>query len=236
LIPEKDFCTFLSENFNCKKCDAPIKERTIVTVRVGCAFNVYWNCCNKECNSTGNILAKQCTKYTSGQWKKNRPELAACLGDYDINRQIVLACQQSGGGSRMASTFGSLISISRRSIWNRCFTQVEELIGKREIILGEEIMQENLHEEIALSPMNLSLNKAMLTYLVDGGWDQRASQQCVWPRCVRLRKNQKGMQYSLLFQKVSWTDMVYKREVSASKTTDQTDYLNPNRYGLGVRA
>ncbi len=44
LIREQDLSTFIRENFNCKECAQPIKEQNIVTVRVGCACNVYWNC------------------------------------------------------------------------------------------------------------------------------------------------------------------------------------------------
>ncbi len=75
----------------------------------------------------------------------------------------------------MASTFGGLLSISKRSIWMRCFTIVEELLGKFQILLGKEIIAENLNNEIALSPKNDELKKAKLTLMMDGGWDQRAS-------------------------------------------------------------
>jgi hypothetical protein len=175
LIPEEDLSRFITENFVCKGCEYPIQERSIVTVRVGCACNVYWTCDRKDCDATASILAKQSSNEASGQFKKNRPELATYLGDYDINRQVVLACQQSGGGSRMASTFGSIMSISRPSIWNRCFTTVEELIGKREILLGETIIEQNLQDEIAVSEWDTILNKAKVTVCLDAGWDQRAS-------------------------------------------------------------
>jgi hypothetical protein len=175
LIPEEDLSRFITENFVCKGCESPINERSIVTVRVGCACNLYWNCDGKNCDATASILAKQSTNAASGQFKKKRPELATYLGDYDINRQVVLACQQSGGGSRMASTFGALMSISRPSIWNRCFTTVEELIGKRQILLGETIIEQNLQDEIAVSEWDTVLKKAKVTMGVDAGWDQRAS-------------------------------------------------------------
>ncbi len=175
LIPEEDLSRFITDNFVCKDCASPVNERSIITIRVGCACNLYWSCDRKNCDASASILAKQSTNEASGQFKKKRPELAACLGDYDINRQVVLACQQSGGGSRMASTFGSLMSISRPSIWNRCFTTVEELIGKREILLGETIIKQNLQNEIAVSEWDTILNKAKVTVCLDAGWDQRAS-------------------------------------------------------------
>ena len=39
----------------------------------------------------------------------------------------------------------------------------------------KKIISSNLQEEIALSPMDLELNKAKVTLMMDGGWDQRAS-------------------------------------------------------------
>jgi hypothetical protein len=49
------------------------------------------------------------------------------------------------------------------------------LIGKYQIALGKRIIAQNLRDEIALSPMNDDLQKAKLTLLMDGGWDQRVS-------------------------------------------------------------
>jgi hypothetical protein len=99
----------------------------------------------------------------------------AALGDYAINRQVLLACQQSGDSARMACTFGGLLSISKQSIWMMCFTIVEELVGNFHIVLGKNIIAENLENEIALSPMNHDLKKAKLRLMMDGGWDHRAS-------------------------------------------------------------
>ena len=69
----------------------------------------------------------------------------------------------------MATTFGGLLSVSRRSIWMECFSKVEQLIGKFQIALGKKIVAKNLRDEIALSPMNDDLQKAKLTLLMDGG-------------------------------------------------------------------
>jgi hypothetical protein len=52
---------------------------------------------------------------------------------------------------------------------------VEELIGKVQIRLGEKIFKQNLQEEISLSLMNTKLNRAKVTLMMDGGWDQRTS-------------------------------------------------------------
>ncbi len=75
----------------------------------------------------------------------------------------------------MASTFGGLMSLSRRNIWLQNFTRVEQMIGKDEIGLGKDIINENLQAEIDASPINRERSKAMLSLMMDGGWYQRAS-------------------------------------------------------------
>jgi hypothetical protein len=51
------------------------------------------------------------------------------------------------------------------------------MIGKAQIRLGKRIIRSNLQKEIALSPMDLELNKAKVTLMMDGGWDQPASRK-----------------------------------------------------------
>jgi hypothetical protein len=174
LLPREQFLSFLSKNFVCKLCSSPIIRENVDVVNIGCACNVYWRCSSHSCGKAS-MLSKPATTDLSGSFRSKYTDLYTELGDYDINRQIVLACQQSGGGARMASTFGCLMSLSNRSIWNRSFTKVEELIGKAQIVLGEQIMRENLQMEINASPMDETLNRKKITLAMDGGWDQRAS-------------------------------------------------------------
>jgi hypothetical protein len=175
LIPQLSFLKFISDNFNCKHCNGKFRQRTILVDKIGLASNVFWKCPNKSCLGAATILAPTCQKEATGKFRRRHPTTPRALGDYAINRQVVLACQQSGGGARMASTFGGVLSISKRSIWIKCFTQVEEMIAKSQIVLGRRIIAENLSKEIALSPMNEELQQAKLTLMMDGGWDQRAS-------------------------------------------------------------
>jgi hypothetical protein len=176
LIPQLSFQKFISANFCCKHCHEEFRgDRSILVDKIGFASNVFWACPNKDCASSASILAPTCQIEASGKFWRKHPTTPAALSDYAINRQVVLACQQSGGGARMASTFGGLLSISKRSIWMVCSTIVEELLGKFQIWLGKNIIAENLKNEIALSPMNDELKKAKLTLMMDGGWDQRAS-------------------------------------------------------------
>jgi hypothetical protein len=175
VIPKEEFVQFIADNFICKHCSSCLKEDDVVSVRIGCASNVFWNCSSSSCTASGTILAKQVTNEHTNRFLPNYKELSPNLGDYDINRQVVLACQMSGGAARMASTISGCLNISLRSIWINNFSKVEQLIGKSQISLGKIILAENMVDEIAASPVDPVLNKAMLTMMMDGGWDQRAS-------------------------------------------------------------
>jgi hypothetical protein len=159
LLPGNSFKQFLVDNFVCRFCHLDIKEKNIDVINIGCACNVFWKCSSTECGKEGKILSKPATSELSGNYRvRNHTELYSDLGDYDINRQVILACQQSGGGSRMAKTFCSLMSVSKRAIWNDGFSKVEQLIGKAQICLGKQILHKNLQQEIQESPMDLTLN------------------------------------------------------------------------------
>jgi hypothetical protein len=170
LIPQLSFQKFVSENFCCKHYYGHFRDRSIPVDKIGFASNVFWECPNKDYPSSASILAPTCQIEASGKFRRRKhPTTPGSLRDYAINRQVLLACQQSGGGARMASTFGGLLYISKCSIWMKFFTKVEELIGKFQIWLGKNIIAENLKNGIALSPMNDELKKAKLTLMMDGG-------------------------------------------------------------------
>jgi hypothetical protein len=165
LIPQLSFQKFISENFCCKHCHAQFRDRSILVDKIGFALNVFWVCPNKDCPSSASILALACQIEALGKYQRRHHMTPAALSDYAINRQVVLACQQSGSCARMGSTFGRLLSISKQWIWMMCFTIVEEPSGKFQIWLGKNIIAENLKNEIALSPMNNDLKKAKLMLL-----------------------------------------------------------------------
>jgi hypothetical protein len=91
----------------------------------------------------------------------------------------VLPCQQSGSGAQMASTFKGLMSLLNCSIWNNNFKDVEQMIGKAQICLDQ-----NLQNQIAVSPMDLTLNRAkvMLGEQGKGDVDDRWRMR---PTCVK---------------------------------------------------
>ena len=85
---------------------------------------------------------------------------------------VILAYQQSGGGSQMATTFSGVLLLSNHCIWLNSVTQVEELLRKVQIALGEKIIHDNIQYKIRASPMDPDLLRAMLILCMDGVWDQ----------------------------------------------------------------
>jgi hypothetical protein len=173
LVPVKYFDSFIRNNFSCKQCSAPITEANLVSVRVGCACNVFWQYSNQDCESHAERLAKKGTTEVS----EGLPQTSSCY--WRLRHQPAShSCVPTDGwwfANGIHVLWSGVMSILRRSGWNRCFTTVEEQIGKAIILLGEIIIKKNLENEIAESPRDSVLKKAKLTLMTDGGGDQRAS-------------------------------------------------------------
>jgi hypothetical protein len=128
LISEKELNLFIRENFLCKLCHFRIKEVNLTSIKVGCASCFFWECSNPACDPADNIIPKKSTQNVSETYQRWHPDVPACLCDYEISRQVVLACQMLGAGARMASTFGGLMSLSCRSIgWTTLRTSSRRL-------------------------------------------------------------------------------------------------------------
>jgi hypothetical protein len=95
LIPQPKLLHFIYNNFVCKECGGKISDRNIVVERIGCASNVFFTCGGSSCAANDKILANQSKKEASGLYRRKHRELPRHLGDYNINRQVVLACQMS---------------------------------------------------------------------------------------------------------------------------------------------
>jgi hypothetical protein len=104
LISEKELNLFIRENFLCKLCHFRIKEVNLTSIKVGCASSIFWECSNPAYDASDNSIPKKATQNVSETYHRWHPDVPACLGDYEINRQVVLTCQMLGGGARMAST------------------------------------------------------------------------------------------------------------------------------------
>ena len=51
---------------------------------------------------------------------------------------------------------------------------VEQMIGRAQILLGKTNIKANLQNEIAVCPIDPVLNKVKITLMMDGGWEQCA--------------------------------------------------------------
>jgi hypothetical protein len=126
VIKQSSFLLFISNNFACKHCHESFRDRSILVDKIGFASNVSWHCSNEACPGQALIRATTCQVEASGKCQQKNPTTPGALSDYAINRQVVLACQQSGGGARMASKSGGLLLLSERSIWIEFFSKVEQ--------------------------------------------------------------------------------------------------------------
>jgi hypothetical protein len=70
--------------------------------------------------------------------------------DYALNLKIILTMQQLGCGKAGATIIGGLMSICKKSL-NGTWVKIREELGKAQIQLGKEIVDENIHKEKKLA-------------------------------------------------------------------------------------
>ena len=96
-----------------------------------------------------------------------------CLGDYDINVRIVMALQYLGGGAAAANAICGILGLSHKA-FNR-WTELEESITSEQIILGEEVLVENLEKEKEYMTYSSIDHLFYASLSIDCGWLKRSS-------------------------------------------------------------
>jgi hypothetical protein len=92
------------------------------------------------------------------------------MEDYNINIEVVLACQRVGiGGAGANKICDQLLGLST-NVFHR-WTELEESICSALIKLGTKILKENLETEKKLSKFDDALQKHALSICIDAGVD-----------------------------------------------------------------
>jgi hypothetical protein len=90
-----------------------------------------------------------------------------------INRRLQLGLQLSGDGRQEGKIIMGMLNINLNPM-KRKWTEVQELIGKVIIDVGNEVLEENLHIECMLSPVGVGGRRA-LDVASDTRWNKRGS-------------------------------------------------------------
>jgi hypothetical protein len=180
ILPLDGLLLFLENNFCCKRChkslkrcdDAqPIPPLGLEVFGLACGLN--FKCaCGEEKSLRPDIVPAAKGKLTT--LKEGHPYATRVnAGDFEINRRFQLGLQLGGNGRQEGKILAGMLNLNVNPMKNQ-WTNLQEMLGKMIIEIGEEVLEENLHIECMLSPLGEGGRRA-LKVCMDCRWDKRGS-------------------------------------------------------------
>ena len=96
------------------------------------------------------------------------------MNTVEINRRLQMELQLCGDRRHEGKIMASMLNLNCNPMKNKWSEDVQDIIGKVMIDVGNEILEENLHIECLLSPIGDGGRRA-LDVASDTGWDKRGS-------------------------------------------------------------
>jgi hypothetical protein len=175
---------FLEENFVCKRChkcltrgdDDDGQPQFPLSIEMyglaTCGINFDCQCSHQASLRPDVVPDAQQKIVALGEGKPYANRLNA--GDFEINRRLQLGLQLCGSGRQDGSILaGSMLKLNVNPMQKR-WTEVQELLGKAIIVVGNEVLEENLDIECQLSPIGVD-GRPALDIASDTRWDKRGS-------------------------------------------------------------
>jgi hypothetical protein len=186
---------FLEENFSCKICHKSIKNCGTEHQAVpplglevfGIACGLHFQCdCGRIASLRPDIVPEAKAKLTT--LEDGKP-FATRLnsGDFELNRRLQLGLRLCGDGRQDANILAGMLKLNVNPIRRR-WTEIQEVLGRAIMKVGEEVLGENLGIECLLSPVGAE-GRYALDVASDTLWDKRGSTRrydSVWVAPLRL--------------------------------------------------
>jgi hypothetical protein len=178
LLPLDGLLQFLQQRFCCKKCRKSIKtlpneqphHPPLVLEVFGLACGLNFQCaCRAKASLRPPVVAEEQEKVAT--LVAGRPfSMRVNSGNFQINRRLQLGLQLCGDGRQDGKILAGMLNLN---VWpmQRWWTEVQELVGKFIIQVGEEVLKENLHIECLLSPVGDD-GRHTLDIASDTRWDK----------------------------------------------------------------
>jgi hypothetical protein len=187
LLPLKGLVCFIETNFCFKRCHKTLKRcreeqqpfPPLGLEVFGIAFGLNFNCaCGVQTSLRPDLAASATDEVKT--LKPGQPFATGVnAGDFMTNRRLQLGLQLSGDGQQEGKIIMGMLNINLNPM-KRKWTEVQELIGRVMIDVGNEVLEENLHIECMLSPVGVGGRRA-LDVASDTRWDKRGSTRS-WSR------------------------------------------------------
>jgi hypothetical protein len=175
IIPYDDLISFLDSNFVCEKCKG---NSCLVYERQTCgiATSINMVC---SCGKIGSIKARmRSTGNYYDKWQNRTLTRLYKASEFELNARYLMALQQCGAGENDAAVYAGMLDLAVSPI-HAGWTRMEEEIGLEEILLGEQIIDENIELERAITmdmPESAMVEgRVGLSVQGDTRWDRRSS-------------------------------------------------------------
>ena len=177
-----DMIHFMSSSMCCRMCKSGVDETCFHKTTCGFASSIFYKC--RKCGYQNNILPKMAKDRQplfdfiddDVEEKSSLPNIdnKKSYSAYDINVHLLCWIQQFGLSGAAARQLASALQITDGTRLFGSFTSLEEAIGLYEIILSKMIIDDNVREELAMSPVD-EFGRSLSTSTMDGGWNHRGS-------------------------------------------------------------
>ena len=196
LLPVDTLLSFIEDNFCCKQCRRVFKTKSVDDVPAtddqaassdnaqdphkalsleifGIACGTNFNCeCGTAASLRPTLLPAAADKIKTLEDGKPYATRVNC-GDFEINQRLILGLQLCGNGRHDASNIAGMLNLNVNPMKAKWST-TQESIGLTLIEVGQQIMEENLKIECAMSPVGVD-GRSALDVCSDTRWDKRGS-------------------------------------------------------------
>jgi hypothetical protein len=178
IINRSALVDLLVSTFKCLRCNGSITSNSIKFVDRGCASSINFFCshCTVVASAKSSKVHTRLSKKITNRTERTEEPSDLALTDYELNRKMVLAFQRFGQAKagEAARSMCAMLGLPIRGLATH-WTKVEEVLALDEVIVGEDIIEENLQAEIKLSPVCRWSRRTLLSICQDMGWPKKGS-------------------------------------------------------------
>ena len=158
ILPLDALLAFFEDNFSCKRCHKtlhrPLGDPTAMDLEVhgiACGINFHCSNCGYKSSLRPDIVPSSMYKLKT-LLPGNNYATRVNTGDFVLNRRLHLGLQLCGNGRQEGKILAGMLNLNVNPM-KHCWTEVQEVLGKVLIQIGNEILEENLHIKCLLSPV-----------------------------------------------------------------------------------
>jgi hypothetical protein len=178
ILPLSKLIKFMDESFKCRKCHSALKKQFVIE-KYGIATSIYFKClgCDQHQACRADLeedLEEAWEKKPEATKFKDHKKDQVNGAKFEINKKIHLATQLCGGGMMETRVMSGLLGLHTNPLRGR-WQEIATTIGLKIIELTEEIIEQNVAIEMAMSADDPLTGFKQMSCCGDCRWDKRSS-------------------------------------------------------------